>query len=192
MDAVLLVFGLVFVAELGDKSQLLALSFATRHSLRRVVAGLALAVLATQTLSVAAGGLIGAAIQGPVVSLLSGVLFLVFAGLALRAAMAHDPEDPHPRPRRSARSVVVSVAVSVFVAELGDKTMLMTMALAAREGVVPTWIGSVGGFVAAGLVGILLGRSLRGRVSERVLRVVSALLFATFGVVFLVDALRSM
>lgn len=192
MEAVLLVFGLVFVAELGDKSQLLALSFATRHSLRRVAAGLVLAAMATQTLSVAAGGLLGAAVDGPVVSAIAGVAFLAFAVLTLRAARSASGSDEGERPPRSGRSVVLGVAASVFLAEIGDKTMVVTMALAARQGVVATWLGSVAGFTAAGLVGILLGRTLRGRLSERWLQIGSALLFAVFGIVFLIDAVRSL
>jgi Ca2+/H+ antiporter, TMEM165/GDT1 family len=192
MSAVLLVFGLVFVAELGDKSQLLALSFATRHSARRVVAGFLLAVTATQALSVAAGGLLGAVVRGPAVTALAGVVFLAFAAVALRRGLAAGPAaaEQGPGPTRSRGSVVLAVASSVFLAEIGDKTMIVTMALAAREGVVPAFVGSVAGMAAAGLVGILLGRSLQDRVPERVLRLGAAALFATFGVVFLLEALR--
>jgi Ca2+/H+ antiporter, TMEM165/GDT1 family len=187
MEAVLLVFGLVFVAELGDKSQLLALTMASRHATRRVVAGLVIANVVTQTLSVAAGGLLGTLVHGPAVGVLAGLVFLAFAAVTLLRGEREVEEDDAAR-TRSAGGVVTTVAASVIVAELGDKTMVVTMALAASQGVVAAWAGSVAGMTAAGLIGVVLGRSLGRWVSPRLLRIGSAVLFAGFGVAFLVAA----
>jgi Ca2+/H+ antiporter, TMEM165/GDT1 family len=189
MRSALLVLGLVFVAEFGDKSQLVALTFATRHRVGRVVAGVVLANVVTQSLSVAAGGLAGAALEGPWVSAVAGAVFLVFAAVTLLRG-DDEPEDGAAAPVAGAGSVVLAVAGSVLLAELGDKTMFVTMALAAREGIVATWVGSVLGMTAAGLVGIALGRSMADRVPQRALRIGSAALFAAFGAAFLWEALR--
>lgn len=194
MAATLLAFGLVFVAEVGDKSQLLALALAARYGFRRTAAGLVLAATITTTLSVAAGGALGAVLQGPVLAAFAGALFLIFGVLSLREALGGDDEEDlaEARPEPGTRSVVLTVATALFVAEMGDKTMIATAALAAQQGLLATWAGALGGFVAAGLVGALLGRGLRGRVSERTLGLVSGVLFAIFGVVFLIEALAAL
>lgn len=194
MAATLLAFGLVFVAEVGDKSQLLALALAARYGFRRTAAGLVLAATITTTLSVAAGGALGAVLQGPVLAAFAGVLFLIFGVLSLREALGGDDEEDLDEvgPEPGTRSVVLTVATALFVAEMGDKTMIATAALAAQQGLVATWAGALGGFVLAGLVGALLGRGLRGRVSERTLGLVSGVLFAIFGVVFLIEALAAL
>lgn len=194
MTATLLAFGLVFVAEVGDKSQLLALALAARYGFRRTAAGLVLAATVTTTLSVAAGGALGAVLQGPVLAAFAGALFLIFGVLSLREALGGDDEEDlaEAGPEPGTRSVVLTVATALFVAEMGDKTMIATAALAAQQGLVATWAGALGGFIAAGLVGALLGRGLRGRVSERTLGLVSGVLFAIFGVVFLIEALAAL
>lgn len=191
MEAVLLVFGLVFVAELGDKSQLIVLSFALRHRMRDVVAGFVLAAVATQTLSVTAGGLLGAVLEGPVMSLLAALIFLGFAVLLIRGAPEEEAEGGEPPARAVGRSAVLAVAGSVFLGEVGDKTMLVTMALAAREGVVAAWAGSVAAMLCAGLLGAGVGRSVRGRIPDRALTVGAGVLFAVFGALLLVDAVRA-
>ena len=85
-------------------------------------------------------------------------------------------------PSRPARAVVVSVAVAVFVAELGDKTQLATATLAAQGPPVLVWIGATIGIFAAGAVGVVVGRMIGARVPERATRIGSAVLFAAFGV----------
>ncbi|MBA2633012.1 MAG: TMEM165/GDT1 family protein [Chloroflexi bacterium] len=85
--------------------------------------------------------------------------------------------------------LVAIVAGSFVVSELGDKTMLATFALAATQGALPTWIGSTAGEVAANLVAVVVGRQAGHRLSRRMLRIGSAVLFAVAGLVVLVSAL---
>jgi len=70
----------------------------------------------------------------------------------------------------------------MFVAELGDKTMLATATLAAQGNPVLVWVGATIGIIASGSVGVLVGRATGARLPERTIRIGSAALFAVFGV----------
>jgi putative Ca2+/H+ antiporter (TMEM165/GDT1 family) len=83
---------------------------------------------------------------------------------------------------------VLTVAGTFIVGELGDKTMLATFALAATQGPIPTWIGSTAGEVAANLVAVVVGQQLGTRLSPRLVRLGSALLFALTGLAVLIGA----
>lgn len=180
--------GLVFVAELGDKTQLVALGFGARHRVLPVLVGMFIAYATANLLAVAVGGLLGAALPTRGLGLAGGVLFLAFAVWSLRGGGEDDEDaggDDGAVAARPARGVVVSVAVAVFVAELGDKTQLATATLAAQGPPVLVWVGATLGIVAAGAVGVVVGRFVGSRLPERATRIGSALLFAVFGVLLL-------
>ena len=180
MGSLLAALGLVFLAELGDKTQLVALGFGARHRLGPVLAGVALAYAATNLLSVVVGGLLGAALPTRALGLGGGVLFIGFALWTLRDDGADEVEDDavaggHGR-------IVLSVAAAMFVAELGDKTMLATATLAAQGNPVLVWIGATIGIILSGSVGVLVGRFTGARLPERTIRLGSSALFGVFGV----------
>jgi putative Ca2+/H+ antiporter (TMEM165/GDT1 family) len=182
----------VFVAELGDKTQLVALGFGARYRLRWVLTGIGCAYVATNLLSVIVGALLGAALPDDVVRIGGGVLFLLFAAWTLRDT--DDESDDADagalgevaaiRPSR----VVLSVAVAMFVAELGDKTMLATATLASAGNPVLVWCGATAGIFAAGALGAVAGRAIGDRVPARVVQLGAAVLFAVFGVGLIVSA----
>jgi Ca2+/H+ antiporter, TMEM165/GDT1 family len=184
--------GAIFVAEFGDKSQLLILAFATRYPWRPVVLGLVLAASIIQGISVFVGAAVGAVLPADLVALVSGIAFLAVAGWTLLQA-DEDRQEDEGVIRTSRRIVgialVLSVAVTFVVAELGDKTMLATFALAATQGPLPTWIGSTIGEVAANLVAVVVGRQVGTRLSPRLIRIGSATLFAVAGAAVLAAAL---
>jgi putative Ca2+/H+ antiporter (TMEM165/GDT1 family) len=80
----------------------------------------------------------------------------------------------------------------MFVAELGDKTMLTTATLAAQDSPVLTWIGATIGIVACGALAVAVGRALGDRLPRHVTKGLSVALFAIFGVLLLVDGIRSL
>lgn len=183
MGTLLAAVGIVFVAELGDKTQLVALGLGARHRLGPVLVGVALGYAATNLLSVVVGGLLGAALPTRALGIGGGVLFLAFAAWTALAVEHDDHGDgavattTQPWAR-----VVASVAGTMFVAELGDKTMLATATLASQGSPVLVWIGATIGITASGAVGVLVGRSMGARLPERATRIGSALLFAAFGI----------
>ena len=189
LGAAALAFGAIFLAEFGDKSQLLILAFATRYPWRPVVAGLLVAATIIQGISVAIGAAVGAALPATAVAIVSGIAFIAVAVWTLRSGEDKE-EDAAPANDARLRGValVLTVAGTFIVGELGDKTMLATFALAAGQGPLPTWIGSTAGEVAANLVAVAVGRQIGHLLSPRMVRIGSAALFAIAGIAVLVAA----
>ena len=183
LGAVLVAFGIVFVAELGDKTQLLALNFGARYPLRVVLMGLTLGFAAASAVAAVVGGLLGAALPDRAMAIGGGIVFLVFALLALR-----EHADDDARVVRTS-SAIASIAITIAFAEFGDKTQLATATLAARGHPVATWLGATVGEVAAGLIGAIAGSTIGKRLRPELLRYASAAMFAIFGVVMLLTAL---
>ncbi len=189
IEAVLVSFGVIFVAELGDKTQLLALNFGSRHPLRRVAIGLTLGYAAAGIVAVVVGGLLGAAFPERPVEIVGGLVFIVFAVLALRDddddGAGDDDSDGEVVRTVVRSSVVVTIALTILVAEMGDKTQIATATLAARNEPVGTWIGATTGAASSGMVGAFAGRLVGDRIPAGVLRWTSAALFAVFGILML-------
>ena len=183
MGTLLAAAGLVFLAELGDKTQLVAVGLGARHRLGPVLAGVAIAYAVSNLVSVVVGGVLGAALPTRGLGLAGGVLFLGFAVWGLVSA---DDDDDDDAPSVDARHVIVSVATAMFVAELGDKTMLTTATLATQESPVLVCVGATVGITLSGAVGVLVGRIGGARLPDRAIRIGSSLLFAVFGAVLLV------
>ena len=189
MGAVLLSFGVIFLAELGDKSQLLALAFATRHRPAQVLAGITIATAVVHAGSVVAGAAFAAALPTRAIGIAAGLAFLGFAAWTIRGDRLS--EEERARARRPVRSAVVAVGTAFFLAELGDKTMIATVTLAATEEPFGTWLGSTLGMVAADALAIVAGRQLGARLPQRAVSRLAAGSFVVFGVLLLVDALRA-
>ena len=187
MQALLLSFGVIFVAELGDKSQLMALAFATRYRPLPILVGITIATGVVHAFSVLAGALLGATVPTNAVNIAAGLAMLGFAAWTLRGDRLD--EDEAARAHRAQRSVVVAAAFAFFLAELGDKTMLATITLATTEGLVGTWIGSTFGMVAADALAIGVGAHLGRRLPERTIRIGAAFSFVVFGVLLLIEGL---
>lgn len=194
MDAFLLACAVsaavVFVAELGDKSQLMALAFATRYRTTPVLVGITLATSAVHLLSVAVGHGLGGALPTGWIALLGAVMFVGFGFWTLRGDTLGD--DDAARVRRVARSAVLAVTTAFFLAELGDKTMLATITLASTESATGVWIGSTVGMVAADALAILVGAQLAKRVPEKAIRYGAAASFAIFGLLLVTEGLRGL
>jgi putative Ca2+/H+ antiporter (TMEM165/GDT1 family) len=180
-------FGVIFVAELGDKSQLMALAFATRYRAWPVITAVTTATTIVHLGSVALGAGFSELLPARWVSLVAALAFFGFAAWTLRGDALSDEE--RRRAQQNARSAFLTVGVAFFLAELGDKTMLATVTLATRHGWVGVWVGSTLGMVAADALAIVIGRQLGARLPERAVRYGAAVLFTIFGGWLLVDAL---
>lgn len=185
MDAFLLSFGVIFVAELGDKSQLMALTFATRYPAISVLIGITIATAVVHALSVTAGVALTAVVPPYLVTLVAGLAFLGFAAWTLRGDALSDEEAR--RAERTRRSAIVAASIAFFLAELGDKTMLATVTLATQQGAFPVWAGSTAGMVVADGIAIGIGKLLGRRLPERAIRYGAAAAFAVFGLLLIAE-----
>lgn len=183
-------FGVIFVAELGDKSQLMALTFATRFRALPVLLGITVATSVVHLASVALGAGLGATLPTGWITVLAGLAFLGFAAWTLRGDAL--TEEERRKAERASRSAIIAVSVAFFLAELGDKTMLATITLATQHGWFGTWLGSTVGMVAADALAIGVGRILGRRLPERAIRYGASVLFAICGLWLLLDAVRQL
>ncbi|GAA4404298.1 TMEM165/GDT1 family protein [Tsukamurella soli] len=186
LTAVALGFVVVFVAELGDKSQLMAMTFAVRYRWWVVLAAITGATALIQLVSVVVGGTLGDTIPAGLIPVIAGLTMLAFAFWTWRGE-GPDDEDEQSEPVGS-RSAFLVITSSFLLAELGDRTMLATVALATGHDAVGVWLGSTVGMVLAGALAIVVGALAGHRIPERALSVGATLLFFGFAVWTLTEA----
>ena len=188
MDAFLISFGIIFAAELGDKSQLMAMTFAARYKAVTILLAISAATAVVHLASVLIGAAAGVALPTHTINIVAGVAFIVFAAWTLRGDELD--EDDEAKADQSRRSVFWTVGVAFFLAELGDKTMLATITLATTHGLFGTWLGSTLGMVAADALAILVGQQLGKRLPEKAVKIGAAVLFVVFGLLLIIEGIR--
>ena len=186
-DAIGAAFATVFLAELGDKSQLLALSLSARYRRSVLLLAVLTASAVTMAVSVTVGNLVGQLLPTRTITAGAALLFVVFGVMTLRGDDEED--DVEEGESASSSSGFVGIVAALSLAEFGDKTMVATFALAAASSAVGTWIGATAGMALAGAIGVAIGGAVWTRLSPRTVRLVSGCLFLVVGVVLLVDAL---
>ncbi|MEB3033624.1 TMEM165/GDT1 family protein [[Mycobacterium] nativiensis] len=184
LAAMLISLGVVFLAELGDKSQLITMSYALRHRWWVVLSGVGIAAFAVHGISVTVGHFLGLTLPARPIAAVAGVAFLGFAAWTWREGNTGEGGDT---PVREPRFVLFAVVSSVLLAELGDKTMLATVALASDRNWLGVWLGATIGMVLADAVAIAVGVVLHRRLPESLLHSAAALLFLAFGLWMLLD-----
>ena len=187
----------VVLAEMGDKTQLLAMAFATRYRWQTVLWAVAVATLLNHFLAVVAGNVITNIVPIEWVKLLAAMSFLLFGLWTL-----HDDTVPGSM-RHAAKSPFLTVAIAFFIAEMGDKTQLMTMTLAAdqvakvagtglvvkAQQIIPVWMGTTCGMIIADAIGILVGIVLNKRIPTHIIKWMAAIIFMMFGMLGLHESL---
>jgi putative Ca2+/H+ antiporter (TMEM165/GDT1 family) len=190
LAATALSFAVIFVAELGDKSQLMALTFATRFRVWPVLLGITIATALVHLVSVGLGYGLGAALPTGWINLVAALAFIGFGFWTLRGDVL--TEEEREKANRAVKSVVIAVGTAFFLAELGDKTMLATITLATDYGWFGTWIGSTLGMVAADALAIVVGRALGKRLPEKAIAYGAAALFFIFGIWLGIEAIAQL
>lgn len=186
---VLLSFGVLFLAELGDKSQLMALTFALRYHWWVVLSGITVASVLVNLIAVGVGHFLGAALPTGVISLFAAATLIGVGLWTLRESLSNSTDEgDEAAPQTRSRSAFLVVLSAFLLAELGDRTMFATMALATNNNWVAVWIGSVVGMVAAGALAIVIGVTVGKHIPERIIAVCSGLLFLYFGALTLLEA----
>jgi Ca2+/H+ antiporter, TMEM165/GDT1 family len=185
LGAALVSLGVVFLAELGDKSQLMTMTYALRHRWWVVLSGVAVASFLVHGLSVTIGHFVGLTLPQKPIAFAAAIAFMLFAAWTWRDSRKDDDDEevtvaePH--------HVIFAVISSFVLAELGDKTMLATVALASDHNWAGVWIGATVGMVLADGVAIVAGRLLHRKLPEHFLHVMASVLFLLFGLWLLFD-----
>jgi len=187
MNAFSLSFGVILLAELGDKSQLMALAFASRYRAWTVLAAVSLATLLVHAGSVLVGSAFALALPTSAIQVVAGIAFFVFAAWTWRGDTLGEGDER--RANQAARWAMVTIGTAFLLAELGDKTMLATITLATTEEPIGTWLGSTAGMVAADAIAIGIGAVLGARLPERAIKVFAAGAFVVFGIVLVAGGL---
>ena len=181
MEALLVSTGLVAIAEIGDKTMLLAILLAARF--RRpapIILGILVATLLNHALAALVGQLAAGLIDGPWIKWVLGLAFLAFAAWALIPDKLEEDEAP---PALKAGSIFLTTAVAFFLVEMGDKTQVATVALGARfHDVALVASGTTLGMMIANVPAVLLGEAAATRLPLKVIRWVAAAGFAAVGV----------
>jgi Ca2+/H+ antiporter, TMEM165/GDT1 family len=188
MDAFLTSTALVALAEIGDKTQLLALVLAARF--RRpipIVLGILVATLANHALAALVGASAAAWLEGAWFQIAVAIGFIAMGLWTLIPDKFDDDDAP-----RSHRGAFLTTLVSFFLVEIGDKTQIATIALGARYGdVVSVTAGTTLGMLLANAPVVLAGDALIKRVPLNAVRIAAALLFVAMGVWMLANALTA-
>ena len=187
--ALLLSFGVIFVAELGDKSQLMAMTYAIRYRWWVVLLAITVATTAVHAVSVFVGHFLGLSIPTDLISIVGGLAMLVFGLWTIRGDELDESESA--RAQRTGASVMFAVMSSFFLAELGDKTMLATITLSTDNNWAGVWIGSTIGMVAADALAIIVGATLGRKLPERAISIGAAVLFFVFAAWLLTEGIVS-
>jgi putative Ca2+/H+ antiporter (TMEM165/GDT1 family) len=172
---------------MGDKSQLMALAFATRFPALTVLAAITVATLLVHAGSVVIGVVFSMTLPTDLIQIVAGAAFLGFAAWTIRGdELGKADED---RASRSGRWALLTIGTAFFLAELGDKTMLATVTLATTEEPVGTWLGSTFGMVAADAIAVAIGAAIGSRLPERWVKAFAAGAFVLFGCILIAQGL---
>lgn len=178
-------FLLIFAAEMGDKTQIIAMTFATQFSAIEVLVGVAIGVFFNHGIAIVLGKYISKIIPLNLIQVFAGLLFVSFGVLALIG-----DDDKENGKSHKDLGPIITVAIAFFIGELGDKTQLTAMTLS-TEGQFPFFIlmGTTLGMVAVSGLGIFVGSKVGEKIPEIIVKIVSSTVFISFGTIKLFQSL---
>ncbi|MCB1858531.1 MAG: TMEM165/GDT1 family protein [Gammaproteobacteria bacterium] len=174
VTAVTTPFGLVFLAELGDKSQLVCMTLAARHRHWPVLLGATVAFLILNTLAVVFGAGLSQWIPERILAAAVAVLFAIFGILSLRTKQADGDEAIT---EQSGHGIFVTTFLMIFLAEMGDKTQIAVAGMASTLPVIPVWIGANLALITTSALGVVAGRKLLRKIPIYRLHQISGIFF---------------
>lgn len=177
-------FAIVSLSEFGDKTQIAVISLSAKHRPRSVFIGALLALALVDGVSASVGGLIAPFVSAFWVGLVAGISFIAFGTYTLLSK-----ESAIIRIKERSRTVTTSILL-ISTLELGDKTQLAIVALAAEYNApIQVFLGAMLSFALMTALGVIFGRIISRYVSARYIRIGASLIFFAFGVLFLIEAI---
>ena len=187
MDVLLpfaLAFGLIIVTEMGDKTQLMTISFASRYSRKVVFLGAWLGMGLITVVGVVIGMLLGVAFDDFWVKIIASVIFIAFGVWTLLRREEEEEQKEIPE-----KKVFVQTFLIFVLAEFGDKTQVAVILLTANYGApIAVLVGALLGFAVVVAVGVLIGREIGKRVDTKWIVLVSGILFIVIGIIVAIEA----
>ena len=184
------VFFTEFIAEMGDKTQLMLIALTSKYKLRDIILGTAAAILVLNGLAVLAGGLVSEFIPDWLIKTIAALAFLYFA---TSTVTGDDDDEEEEGGKSKIKFAPLAVFFTFFVAELGDKTQLTAITFGANEGMSVAfivWIGCSLGLFAADILGMLVGYLLKSKTPDGLLNTLAFVIFSVFGVYTLYQGLK--
>jgi putative Ca2+/H+ antiporter (TMEM165/GDT1 family) len=167
----------VVLAEMGDKTQLLAMAFACRFRWQTVMWGVLVATILNHLFAVLVGNYLTELVPLHYIQIGAALSFIAFGLWTIRGDELGDEAE------KQKFNPFWTVAIAFFIAEMGDKTQLATVALAAKyQTIIPVWLGTTAGMMIADGIGIIFGIVLGKKIPERAMKWFAAILFIGFGI----------
>jgi putative Ca2+/H+ antiporter (TMEM165/GDT1 family) len=178
----------VFLAEIGDKTQLVTITFASKYPQVPVFFGVFLGICMVTVLGVVVGVILFQFIPIFYVQILSGAIFIIFGIWTLKEAMEEKEEEVEIT--ETNKSVFSTSFILISIAEFGDKTQFMVIALTAQYGApLAVLVGAIGAFALIVGIGVFLGKKLSERISTKWIELGAGMLFIILGIIFIVEAI---
>ncbi|QQY78784.1 putative Ca2+/H+ antiporter (TMEM165/GDT1 family) [Keratinibaculum paraultunense] len=176
-------FLLIFAAEMGDKTQIIAMTFATQYKVKEVLLGVFLGVFLNHGIAILLGRYLSKLIPMDWIQLIAGFMFVLFGLIALKEEKVEDEKEKNYGP-------IITVALAFFVGELGDKTQLTAMTLSA-EGMYPVFIllGTTLGMIVTSGLGIYVGSKIGEKIPDIFIKIISSVVFVSLGTLKLYNLL---
>jgi len=179
MDIYLKALGFIFLAEMGDKTQVLAMVLATRYKLKDVLLGIFIGSFLNHGIAIFLGMGIMRLVPIKTVQLIAGGLFILFAYWTLKYDSDEEEEE-----KSISRIPMIAVAVLFFVGELGDKTQLTAVTLAVdNRNAFITLLGTTSGMLLTSGIGIALGLKFGSMIQEHMIKYGSSAIFLIYGLI---------
>lgn len=177
-------FLLIFVSEMGDKTQILAMTCAARYNVKQVLIGIFIGVLLNHGIAIILGCNLCNFISLDILQVAAGFIFIIFGFITLLQKDNGDINQNH-----SKFGPVLTVASAFFIGELGDKTQLSAMTLSI-DAIYPVIIltGTVLAMLVTGAIGVFIGKKIGNSISQTTIRIISAIVFIIFGTVKLFNS----
>lgn len=177
---------LIFIAELGDKTQFMTLAFAARYKATVVLVAVSIASLLVSLVSVGLGSTLGKLLPVFWVGLVAGFAFILFGVLELRSEDESEvnlAEDNKDQNKNTQVNPLITISTAFFIAELGDKTMLATVAIATKQHeFLQVWLGASLGLILSNVLAIVAGKAIGKKLSARTLKIAVAAVYIISGI----------
>lgn len=171
----------VFVAEMGDKTQLMMIAMTSRYKLRDIILGSGAAILVLNAIAVGFGAIVSSLIPDYVIKIVAALAFFYFAW----SSLGGDDDEEEEAGGKEHSLPMLAVFGTFFLAELGDKTQLTAIAFGASHGVshaILVWLACSVGLFAADVIGMLIGYLLKSKTPDSFFNTLAFVIFTIFGI----------